>query len=219
MKMRICLLSIKRPVLRCIPASGIGSTHWAAFYCITMMQRASLRIFIPYTVWTRALPVLWSLSTAMRRSFCARHFTATPLIGNTLPSATVSLPRCRAPSPFPWHTPAHLLFARKSVLTVCLPTQIMKSFPIPLPQSGAAASETGRTHQIRVHMGTIGCPLTGDFLYGTENQSLIRRPALHSSKLSFLHPLSKKQLHLYRSLPKDMEALLDNVVKSRSIRI
>ena len=68
--------------------------------------------------------------------------------------------------------------------------------------------KTGRTHQIRVHMAAIGCPLTGDFLYGTENPDLIRRPALHSSKLSFLHPLSKKQLTFTVPLPKDMEALL-----------
>ena len=67
---------------------------------------------------------------------------------------------------------------------------------------------TGRTHQIRVHMKALGCPLTGDFLYGTENQALIARPALHSSRLSFLHPLSHKEIYLEVPLPEDMAALL-----------
>ena len=68
--------------------------------------------------------------------------------------------------------------------------------------------QTGRTHQIRVHMAAIGCPLTGDFLYGTENQALISRPALHSHTLSFRHPLSRQQLSFEVPLPEDMAHLL-----------
>ncbi len=68
--------------------------------------------------------------------------------------------------------------------------------------------KTGRTHQIRVHMAAIGCPLTGDFLYGTEQPELIARPALHSSTLSFTHPLSGEELTFSVPLPKDMETLL-----------
>ena len=49
--------------------------------------------------------------------------------------------------------------------------------------------ETGRTHQIRVHMGYIGCPLIGDYLYYPEC-SRISRQALHSHRLSFLHPIT-----------------------------
>ncbi len=59
--------------------------------------------------------------------------------------------------------------------------------------------ETGRTHQIRVHMAAIGHPLVGDWLYGREERELIERPALHSSELLFLHPLNKKKnLHILR---------------------
>ena len=68
--------------------------------------------------------------------------------------------------------------------------------------------ETGRTHQIRVHMAHIGHPLTGDFLYGTENRELIPRPALHSARLSFCHPITREELSFSLPLPSDMELLL-----------
>lgn len=68
--------------------------------------------------------------------------------------------------------------------------------------------ETGRTHQIRVHMAHIGHPLTGDFLYGTEDRSLISRPALHSWQVEIAHPITGKILHLSAPLPEDMQTLL-----------
>ena len=67
--------------------------------------------------------------------------------------------------------------------------------------------ETGRTHQSRVHMAHIGHPLTGDFLYGTEDKALIGRPALHSGYLSFLHPITKEKLQFSTPLPEDMARL------------
>ncbi len=68
--------------------------------------------------------------------------------------------------------------------------------------------ETGRTHQIRVHMAWLGCPLTGDFLYGREDTRLIGRPALHSSFISFCHPVTGAQLAFQSPLPADIAALL-----------
>lgn len=68
--------------------------------------------------------------------------------------------------------------------------------------------ETGRTHQIRVHMAHIGCPLTGDFLYGTEDRALIARPALHSAHLKLTHPITGKRLTFSTPLPADMAALI-----------
>ena len=67
--------------------------------------------------------------------------------------------------------------------------------------------ETGRTHQIRVHMAYLGHPLVGDFLYGTES-SLISRPALHSARLAFLHPITGMRLEFTQPIPQDMERLL-----------
>ena len=67
--------------------------------------------------------------------------------------------------------------------------------------------ETGRTHQIRVHMAHTGHPLTGDFLYGTEDKALIGRPALHSGYLSFRQPITGERLQFTVPLPEDMARL------------
>ena len=69
-------------------------------------------------------------------------------------------------------------------------------------------SRTGRTHQIRVHMASLGHPLAGDWLYGTEDRALIARPALHSYALWFTHPLTHAVLHFTAPLPEDMERLI-----------
>lgn len=68
--------------------------------------------------------------------------------------------------------------------------------------------ETGRTHQIRVHMAHLGCPLTGDFLYGTENRALIARPALHSARLELTHPITGTPLRFAAPLPADLAELI-----------
>lgn len=66
---------------------------------------------------------------------------------------------------------------------------------------------TGRTHQIRVHMAAIGCPLAGDFLYGTECKSLITRCALHSYAVKLNHPLTHEIITVKSPLPDDMQKL------------
>ncbi len=68
--------------------------------------------------------------------------------------------------------------------------------------------DTGRTHQIRVHLAWLGHPLVGDFLYGKECLEVIRRPALHSAELSFRHPITGERLSFSQPLPEDMAALL-----------
>jgi 23S rRNA pseudouridine1911/1915/1917 synthase len=68
--------------------------------------------------------------------------------------------------------------------------------------------ETGRTHQIRVHMSYIGHPLLGDDLYGGD-KTLISRQALHSYKISFIHPITKKLVNYEATVPNDLYVLLN----------
>lgn len=69
--------------------------------------------------------------------------------------------------------------------------------------------ETGRTHQLRVHMAYLGHPLAGDWLYGTEDKNLIARPALHSYELWFTQPITGQELHFTAPIPQDMQQLLE----------
>ncbi|MBR3705132.1 MAG: RluA family pseudouridine synthase [Oscillospiraceae bacterium] len=68
---------------------------------------------------------------------------------------------------------------------------------------------TGRTHQLRVHMAAIGHPLAGDWLYGTEDHSLIARPALHAAFLSVNHPVTGELIEHSAPLPADMKRLME----------
>lgn len=73
--------------------------------------------------------------------------------------------------------------------------------------------ETGRTHQIRVHMSHIGHPLIGDHLYGGYNPALLDRQALHAYKLCFRHPVSGEPLTVEAPLPADMQQLINRLEK------
>ncbi|WP_042455330.1 RluA family pseudouridine synthase [Neobacillus dielmonensis] len=68
--------------------------------------------------------------------------------------------------------------------------------------------ETGRTHQIRVHMSYLGHPLLGDDLYGG-NTALIKRQALHCKKICFTHPITLQEMTFTAELPIDMKNVLE----------
>ena len=63
--------------------------------------------------------------------------------------------------------------------------------------------ETGRTHQIRIHMKYLGYPLIGDYLYNLDMEQ-IQRQALHAWKLSFVHPITGEKMQFTAPLPEDM---------------
>lgn len=84
--------------------------------------------------------------------------------------------------------------------------------------------ETGRTHQIRVHMAHIHCPIVGDPTYGgrlrlpgqcseklRQQLTIFRRQALHAVKLSLLHPLNQQPLSWQTPVPADFQSLLDTL--------
>lgn len=75
--------------------------------------------------------------------------------------------------------------------------------------------ETGRTHQIRVHMSHIGHPLLGDWLYGREDKALFPRTALHSSYISLMHPVSGENLEFSLPIDEDMQEFLKACSKAR----
>ena len=72
--------------------------------------------------------------------------------------------------------------------------------------------ETGRTHQIRVHLAHLGHPLLGDDLYGG-NHDILPRQALHACRMTFTHPVSKKELCVEAELPADMARIVSSFFK------
>lgn len=68
--------------------------------------------------------------------------------------------------------------------------------------------DTGRTHQIRVHMAAIGHPVTGDRVYGGSARFGLERQFLHAARLSFPHPVSGEVVDVQSSLPEDLAAAL-----------
>ena len=72
--------------------------------------------------------------------------------------------------------------------------------------------ETGKTHQIRCHMSSLGHPLLGDDLYGGTLEK-IERQALHCGEITFLHPVTKKRITVKSEFPKDIQDIIDNKFK------
>ena len=67
---------------------------------------------------------------------------------------------------------------------------------------------SGRTHQIRVHLAALGCPVSGDFLYGQEDERLPGRFALHSYRLCFCHPLSGEWVEARSPMPANLQEMV-----------
>jgi 23S rRNA pseudouridine1911/1915/1917 synthase len=90
---------------------------------------------------------------------------------------------------------------------------VERRFTEPAPMSLAVCRlETGRTHQIRVHLAAIGHPVAGDVRYGGTRPALsIDRPFLHARRLSFDHPADGRRVEFQSALPADLQSFLDGL--------
>jgi 23S rRNA-/tRNA-specific pseudouridylate synthase len=86
------------------------------------------------------------------------------------------------------------------------------------------AIQTGRTHQIRVHLSAIGHPVVGDTLYGGTRRHVaadvrpvqrLERPFLHAARLAFTHPSDGRRLEFTAPLPNDLQSVLDELVAAQ----
>lgn len=106
--------------------------------------------------------------------------------------------------------------------------KVLKFFPKYKISLVECQLDTGRTHQIRVHMSHIGHSVVGDQMYGKNDKKLdvlsleqdhplmqLKRQSLHSSQLSFLNPTNNKQLVFISPFPKDLEELITILLKNR----
>ena len=75
--------------------------------------------------------------------------------------------------------------------------------------------ETGRTHQIRVHLKSVGAPLVGDDMYGGPITENLSRPALHCAEIFFTHPTTGEKMHFSQELPDDIKAEINSRLLSR----
>ena len=76
--------------------------------------------------------------------------------------------------------------------------------------------ETGRTHQIRVHLGSLGHPLVGDPVYGKRGGIAFPRQALHAERLRLLHPLTGEQIEWQADPPADLQTLIEQLRKTHT---
>ena len=121
-------------------------------------------------------------------------------LGTPQPSSgTIDLPISRDPGSLLRRTVDPMGLPARTLYETLLPGEL--SLLRLLPQ-------TGRTHQLRLHLSAVGHPLAGDWLYGTEDPALIPRPALHSYRLRLLHPVTRRWLDVTAPLPEDMRRLL-----------
>ena len=97
----------------------------------------------------------------------------------------------------------------------CTLWEVERRFPAHGVARLAVRPQTGRTHQIRVHLSAHGMPLLGDPVYGRAARRTGRRgvlprlgrPALHAARLGFAHPMTGEQLCFETPLPEDLRAL------------
>ncbi len=94
--------------------------------------------------------------------------------------------------------------------------KVVEEFEVPLLSLLECKLETGRTHQIRVHLAAIGHPVVGDGTYGgSRDQISLSRPFLHAGTLGFDHPVTGERLRFEEPLPVELRAVLEHLVERR----
>ncbi|HEX2849414.1 MAG TPA: RluA family pseudouridine synthase [Acidimicrobiales bacterium] len=91
--------------------------------------------------------------------------------------------------------------------------EVLERFGDPIPSTYLECRlETGRTHQIRVHLAAIGHPVVGDARYGGDRPAIaLRRPFLHAHLLAFVHPVTGRRVEYTSPLPDDLRLVLDGL--------
>jgi len=90
--------------------------------------------------------------------------------------------------------------------------EVLEAFDDPVCSLLACKLETGRTHQIRVHLAAIGHPVVGDGTYGGRRDKLrLERPFLHATSLSFEHPATSEQCSFDDALPAELADALEKL--------
>lgn len=108
-------------------------------------------------------------------------------------------------------------------------TRIVRVFQVnPALALAQIAIHTGRTHQIRVHLSSIGHPIVGDVLYGGVRRRLpadiravsrLGRPFLHAAKLAFKHPRDGRKMEFESELPADLKGVLDELIEKSGVEV
>ncbi|HEY5170191.1 MAG TPA: RluA family pseudouridine synthase [Acidimicrobiia bacterium] len=94
--------------------------------------------------------------------------------------------------------------------------QVVDEYDVPVVSLLECKLETGRTHQIRVHLAAIGHPVVGDGTYGgSRDQIALSRPFLHAGKLAFDHPVTGERLQFDDPLPPELREVLDQLAEGR----
>ena len=98
--------------------------------------------------------------------------------------------------------------------------RVTRRFPTSQRAALEVFPETGRTHQIRVHLASIGLPIVGDTVYGRSpnREADLGRPALHAAGLGFVHPRSRESMRFEAPLPADLTLLLASLEQREGIR-
>lgn len=154
----------------------------------------------------RTQPAFDRLSLDMRRRRIGRTYTALVEGGMSAPTGTIDAPIGRDPIRPTRRAVSH---AGKHARTHFQVVRYYEGSDVSLLD---VTLETGRTHQIRVHMGAIEHPVAGDLTYGATRKDIgVPRTFLHAARLELTHPSSGEKLSVEAPLPRDLVSVLDTL--------